>query len=75
VETFEVRIAGFATVDEALAMQETVARVPSVVEDVRRAVEPRDVTLMDGTPDRFAALADQYTPPDSRLCQRLGRVA
>jgi len=91
-----VRIAGFAGVDEALAMQETVARVlcpepehngpcevpwgfsvgdanqlvlgiyatpekaASVVEDVRRAVEPREVTLVDGTPGRFDELADQY---------------
>ncbi|TCC59426.1 hypothetical protein E0H73_22575 [Kribbella pittospori] len=96
METFEVRIAGFADVDEALAMQETVARVlcpeqehngpcevpwgfsvdgpdqlvlgiyataekaASVVEDVRPAVEPREVTLMNGTPGRFDELADQY---------------
>ncbi|TCC53505.1 hypothetical protein E0H75_07415 [Kribbella capetownensis] len=91
-----MRIAGFANVDEALAMQETIARVlcpepehsgpcevpwgfsvdgadqlvlgiyataekaASVVEDVRRAVDPREVTLTDGTPGRFDDLADQY---------------
>lgn len=91
-----MRIAGFVDVDDALATQETVARVlcpvpehngpcdvpwgfsvdgadqlvlgiyataekaASVVEDVRGAVEPREVTLMNGTPGRFNELADQW---------------
>ncbi|WP_406050294.1 hypothetical protein [Kribbella sp. NBC_00889] len=60
MEAFEVRIAGFAGVDDALAMQETVARVLCPVPEHNGPCEPREVTLMDGTPGRFDELADQY---------------